>query len=891
MKGFCGNVLTVFVMVGSLSAAAGGAADVAPETARRLQEYIRPWTSTAPGDPAVLCGFNRSAPGDGRGAPRWTQPLDGGSTTMRPFGSGGSPVPVAWWFWYRAEVRPVFAWERSFSDGREWLEKQKTSSMRPVDVGEGGLLDEKSLTCLAYRGPLYLQVQLHLDWVLRSVGQGAQPGSVVAEWSTALRQEWPAPYQGLTDASSVTAQKDSYLKDAPRVLLALARDILAGAPAGQSGTAAAPPAAGPPALRLTASPQALWADGSSRSTIRLEVRDAQGRPVKGEFPVECSRGKLSHIRLITDASGVATAHYTAPADGPGKDVVTVAAPDGTQAKVSIALGGLDLRPAGEDQWALFGDGRSSVELVATCSHPSGKPLPGTKVKLFVDERELPARGRLSAQSVTAGPDGSARFSYTAPDVYSAASDFRRGDVYVTAVASVGNPPREVRSVHRVSLYAGEVYLLEVSKAAFRRIEGFRVPAPVANGVLSGTVMAATPDGGKVPLRAALLRLSSRDGTLLGKGTSDLEGRFRFEFIGDRMSNTGREVGLSEPLVTEVDEDLRRIISEWGRDLEIFSQKGYDVSAMREFRDGLCERLAASTEGSPDRMLDTEYLAYGAMRLCALCRYLKLLDEREAESAEWFAESLKNGVQILADTLKVSEMLRKGAQGKLKERFSPKQWQEFEESLLRQFVALVAQQFQKGVDAAKAINVDTEVPEAFTGFGSDFLVKKGVEHLSGSVKEGLTAAGQSSTRRLLSAWGMKAVTGAMPSSEALPGISAAKELLTSYEARHNRLNLDHLDRELYRLDAKLVVDTVIKGPFIYAKLKNLAADPEVMSKIAELDVTSLESIQDALKDAAEPVTDVFNAVDLMFQSYQGYQWVADLLDAERVKQEVAKAIFR
>jgi hypothetical protein len=63
------------------------------------------------------------------------------------------------------------------------------------------------------------------------------------------------------------------------------------------------------------------------------------------------------------------------------------------------------------------------------------------------------------------------------------------------------------------------------------------------------------------------------------------------------------------------------------------------------------------------------------------------------------------------------------------------------------------------------------------------------------------------------------------------------------------------------------------------------------RISELDVTSLENIQDALKDAAEPVNSVFNALDLMFQSYQGYRWVADFLDAERVKQQVAEAIFR
>ncbi|BCW99801.1 MAG: hypothetical protein KatS3mg024_2628 [Armatimonadota bacterium] len=874
-------------IVAALAAAAlatfarGSAAapEVSAATARLLQDYMRPWTAPTQADPVVLFGFTCY---NDPGGTRWCQMLDGGYTSLKAFGSK-DPVPATYHFWYRAHVRPIFGWERSFADGREWLERERTNGMKPLQAGEGALLDEQALRCLAYRGPLYLEVSLYLDWMLKA-------GSDVYEWSTALRQEWPAPYLGLASPDSITAQKDAYLKEAPQVLEKLVRDILEAAPVG-GGKQAQAPAATTPLLKLTATPSALWADGSGKSTIRLEARDAQGHPVKGEFPVECSRGKLSHVKLITDASGVATAQYTAPAEGPGEDTVVVRAPDGSSAKVSVTLGGILLKPAGGELGALFGDGKSSAELLVACVNPAGKPLPGTKVKLFADERELPARGRLSSDSVTAGADGTARFAYTAPNVYSGNTAFKRGDAYITAVASVGNPPRPVRSVWRVPLYAGEVYVLEVSKPAFRRLEGFRVPAPARNGVLAGTVLARMPGGQNAPLRGALLRLSSSDGTLLGTGKSDASGRFRFEFVGDRMSTEGREMELTEPLLLELEEDLMRIAGEWARDLEFFGRKGYDVSAMQEFASELPGRLAASTEGNPDRLLDTDYLAYSAMRLCALCRYLKLLDERQEESAGWFSESLKNASTVVTDTLKLSEMLRKGAQNRLKERFSPQQWQAFEESLLKLFAKLVAEQFQKGVDAAKAVNVDTEVPELFTGFGSDFLVKKGVEGFSATVKEGFVASGRSSTRRMLVQWGTRGVTGTLPQSEGQAGISEAKETLTSYEARHNRLNLDNLDRELYRLDAKLFVDTLIKGPFIYANLKKLAADPDVARKISELDVTALENIQDALKDAAEPVTNVFNAFDLMFQSYQGYQWVADFLEAERVKQQVADSIFR
>jgi hypothetical protein len=877
------------VVLSLTACGAYGAQDISPATAQKLRDYMRPWTSPAPGDPAVLYGFNCSKDPDSRTPPGWIYHLEGGSTTMKPFGTKDAR-PARYFFWYRAEVRPVFAWERSLADGREWLERQRTERMRPVQAGDGALLDEQELRCLAYRGPLYLDVSLHLYWNLQ-VLSSKHTWEDALDWSTALRQTWPAPYHGLSGAEAITEEKDAHLSEAPGVLVKLVRDILAGAPLGQAAQPDSGQAPCPPLLKLSVAPAALWADGTGRSVIRLEARDGWGRPLEGEFPVECSRGKLSHVKLITDASGVATAHYVAPSEGPGPDSIVVTGPGGVRAKAAVALGGILLKPAQDGQGALFGDGKSSVDLIAVCSGPDGRPLPGTKVKLFADERELPARGRLSSEAVTTGPDGTARFSYTAPDVYSGKTGFKRGDAFITAVASVGNPPRAVRSVWRVPLYAGEVYTLEVAKPAFRRLEGFRIPAPSANGVLKGTVAARLPGGQSAPVSAALLRLTGPDGAVLGTGTSDSSGGFRFEFIGNRMSPEGREVELAEPLLLEMDEDLARVAAEWERDLEILEKRGYGVPEMREFASELPGRLAASTGGSRDRLLDTDYLAYGAMRLCALCRYLRLLDERQAESAEWFSESLKNATTIVADALKVSELLRKGAQARLKDRFTPQQWQAFEDSLLRQFAALVAEQYQKGVDAAKAVNVDTEVPELFTGLGSDFLVKQGVQGLAGAVREGLAAAGRSSTRRILAHWGMKAVTGGLPVSEGIEGISAAKETLTSYEARHNRLNLDNLDRELYRLDAKLLVDTVIKGPFIYAGLKKLAADPEAVRRISELDVTSLENIQDALKDAAEPVNSVFNALDLMFQSYQGYRWVADFLDAERVKQQVAEAIFR
>jgi hypothetical protein len=314
------------VVLSLTACGAYGAQDISPATAQKLRDYMRPWTSPAPGDPVVLYGFNCSKDPDSRTPPGWIYHLEGGSTTMKPFGTKDAR-PARYFFWYRAEVRPVFAWERSLADGREWLERQRTERMRPVQAGDGALLDEQELRCLAYRGPLYLDVSLRLYWKLQ-VLSSEHTWEDALDWSSALRQTWPAPYHGLSGAEAITEEKDAHLSEAPGVLVKLVRDILAGAPLGQAARPDSGQAPGPPLLKLSVAPAALWADGAGRSVIRLEARDGRGRPLEGEFPVECSRGKLSHVKLITDASGVATAHYVAPSEGPGPDSIVVTGPGG-----------------------------------------------------------------------------------------------------------------------------------------------------------------------------------------------------------------------------------------------------------------------------------------------------------------------------------------------------------------------------------------------------------------------------------------------------------------------------------------------------------------------------------------------------------------------------------
>lgn len=833
----------------------------------------------------------------------WCKPLDQGSATYwtrfecdanrNNTADSDEVIHMKYWFWYQAKVSVQFAWERTYASGAEWLKTQSDgmSDLKQLAIGDGGCIGvdnfSREVKCCAFKGPLYISASMNLVFDMGS------------QLYYSHNTSWPLQYSdGVREKEKLTASKDNYLKQIDSVLAGLVSDIVSGSPVGKAqssqpatpaGTKQSPtaqPAKGTPGLELTVTPAALWADGASKSKIKLVARDANGLPIKGEFPVEVSRGKCSHFKLITDSNGTATADYTAP-ESPGEDRIIVSGPNGESASVTISLGGIRITQPDSDMAALFADGKSKLDLIVTCGDPSFKPLGGLKVKLFVDEKELPAKGKLSGESVVAGSDGMAEFSYTSPDVYSSRTDFRMGDAHITAVASVGNPARTVKSYFRIPLYAGEVYFLTAVKSGFSRIEKFAVPAPDQNGEISGKIVMDSSDGKSTPVCFAHLSISNPKGETLGEGKSDDKGEFKFQFVGNRLSSTGQKMELSEPLKMSIDEDMSRITSEWGKDLATLEKNGYDVRFLKEFAADLPANLCASAENCKDPIGNTEYLAYTSVRLLYMTRFINLLDQRQEESIDWFLESMKNTIGIMADFAKVSDKIQERAKVKLKDRFAGDSWNRFQEHALTQFASIFYAQFQKAADTAKSLNYNTELPESFKGFGVDYILKQGVDAFAGVVKSGFSAAARKSSQTILTQAGGNALRGQISRSDLDNVIPAAKELFTSYEERHNKLNTANLDRELYRLDVKLFTDSVIKGPFIYANLKKLASDPDIMAKIADMDVASLENIQDAINDAAGPVDKVFNAVDLMFQSYQGYNWIVDYLDASKVKQKLAE----
>jgi PKD repeat protein len=80
----------------------------------------------------------------------------------------------------------------------------------------------------------------------------------------------------------------------------------------------APPLAGPSGyglnVTMTASPDVLPRDGSSKSVIQLRARNADGKPAAGQrFLVGTSAGTLTETDVVVDSNGQATFGFTAPA--------------------------------------------------------------------------------------------------------------------------------------------------------------------------------------------------------------------------------------------------------------------------------------------------------------------------------------------------------------------------------------------------------------------------------------------------------------------------------------------------------------------------------------------------------------------------------------------------
>jgi hypothetical protein len=899
-------LLAVFAVGLLLATFSQADTDVSPETVKKLLQWQKQqdWSysnKATIGESRFGYKHMSHTGGEGPRMDYWCKLLDTGiahvwsRSQSDSNGNGqmdaGEGESFKYWFWYAAKVDVIFAWERSWTP-QQWLEKAAQDikgGAREVAIGDGAMAG--SSVCCAIKGPVMVTVSIDLCFDNGDYLYIDNMGS------------WAVPYSDIVEKADLSAKLENYQKQKPDELVDLTKYIISTIPLDQKddrvqksqthkpAVTSIAAKVGKPGIHLTASPAGLWADGKATSKISLVAIDAAGVPIAGRrFDIASEGGKLSHTCITTDAAGRASATYTATTF-PGIDTITATGPSGETATTKVTLGGLALIPADQKTFTVMADGSSQLGIVGVCVGPDGKPLPGVKMKLSLDSKDFPNAGTLSTSTVVTGKNGLAALVYTPPDLVSNLAKLRTGDVYVGAVATVGKPARTVRATMRVTLLSGNQFFLEADKPGYVKTQKIQVSAPQKNGVVRGRVETKSPDGKLFPIIQAKLELIDGAGRLLGKTFTNTEGVFELEFVGEQTNPAECKVDLAQPVRLELDPDLVLTLKQWDGDLDTLAKRNYDVSLMRDFEGDFHRNLASSLLVGGRGVLSTEYLLYSAVRLPWITRYIKLLETRQAESIDWFTDSAKNLIECVQDLTELTDKVEAVAKTKLKERFASDAWKSFQEKSVVFLLKAFYTQFQKGVDLAKTMNADTDSLEDFNKFGIEFANKMTVTGLTDGLKAWFNSRTRLASQRALGRIANAALNGELPSTDPGDVIEKAKQIFTTYEKYHNELNIANLDRELYRLDFKLFVETVVKGPFVYLKLKSLASNAELVEKLRDLDSKALDKMQDDLIGTGNAITQVFAAIDAPFQAYQGYNWIADYYVAAGVREKLVETLTR
>lgn len=669
-------------------------------------------------------------------------------------------------------------------------------------------------------------------------------------------------------------------------------------------------------LALSATPPALWADGKSRCRIRLTCCDAAGQGLPGTFALAAKGGgALATDTLTLDVSGSAETEYTA-GTVPGAVVITASGPAGT-ATLTVNTGGLAIAPAQEGQWRVLADGKTALPLAVRAVGLDGKPLAGLRVTLNAEEKDLPQRGTLVPEEVQLDASGAAQVVYT-PPLIGAGSGFRMGDVYVNAAARVPGPPETLlENSVRLMVSGGEGATLLVEKAGFAAGR-FPVSLASANSLLRGQVVARAPNGETFPLACATLRVVGADGKRpIGAGRSGTGGVFAFECVSSPMAGSGDPTDLPAPVKLPLDEALLVVLKGASASLKELSGTGFEVGAAARYLGGAVQRLAQSDpQGDPGQR--PEAIGGAAYRLGLLAVYIRLVHNRQLEDLDWFMESIDPVVDELVGLVGDISDLEKKAKEKLGEKFDQMAWQRFRKTAAGRVLRMLNvwlrkntrnlraldKNLQEGIERGEKINAAVGLPEGEGG--EDGVTPAGLLHdvlnpldaltpdlklpdpdggepvdlktwflktLKRSIRKPLEKALRAQAQEELDA-ALKRLTysGVGPGSLA-EAKAAALAQFVAYQEAHMRLNIRNLDAELYRLDAKLFVDTVIKGVVIYLDARKTIAEAGVKA-LRSLTSEQFLKVQEAVTGGGEKVDKAAKFLDGAFRVYQGQAWLCD-----------------
>ncbi len=843
----------------------------------------------------------------------------------------------AWahYIWYNADATIFIAdqYDKPNTDGSfpsciDTVERSFRNDLNAVKVDIGDLAMASGSKCYVAKGPLVYKVEVSALWQL---------GNNIPK-----RLEGPdswiylsASGDHFTDSDKMIASLNKAMDSTHNEAIALASAFAAGLPWGKMEPKTDNPMQKPAVITLNAFPENAWADGITPIKLKIRAVGNDGKPLKGAaFDITVADnllGECKQVKFITDKSGTDSAEYVAI--NAGQSTLTAKGNAGS-ASVTIGQGGLVIKTDNPGKTQVLADGKSGLGLSVMCINPKGNPQSGVKISIDLSANNSPASGSLDKQSLVTGSDGVAKFIYTAPTI-DPTSGTRAADVYANASASVGNPIKTIKSSERISLYAGECIYLAVEKPGFAKLEKYAASVQMRNGMLSGFVTTKSDSGADLAVNCAKLSIASSDGKELASGLTSFDGKFEIKFVGDPTNPADMANQLPKPIELKINSDLANRIAECRKDLKELSDRNYDVASTADFMDSFAENLAKSIYSgigqnsaaetpvpkkksggllgaldklsagldrlskkldiisgtAPDKLSSTDYLINVCPRLAWACRYANLVNERQCETVDWLSDNIKGGLGDAMDVFSITDKIHDAAKNKLKDKFAAPEWEKYRENVLADFLGIMYDQFQKGVDMAKTMNYDTGDIENYKKFGVEWTSKKTVDGITDGLKFTIQRLSHSATQEMLTKAGGAALRGDMTGDDYRADAEKALDIFTTFEMEHNKQNIKNCNAELYRLDTKLFMDTFVKGPMIYLNLKKVIMNPETLSKIAELDTKSLEDIQDTFIKNGDLASKMSSAVDSAFQSYQGYNWIIDYTRASSVRDELKKLLLR
>jgi len=141
-------------------------------------------------------------------------------------------------------------------------------------------------------------------------------------------------------------------------------------------------------ITINASPSVLAADGSSKSTITVQVKNNDNNPIVGDVIKFSSNAGLVTAESVTDAEGKATATLTSDRRNTVATVTAALKSDGSRnVKIAVEFSGVTVT-ATATPTTIKPDGRDSTVILAVLLDAANNPIVGERVT-FTRERSTP----------------------------------------------------------------------------------------------------------------------------------------------------------------------------------------------------------------------------------------------------------------------------------------------------------------------------------------------------------------------------------------------------------------------------------------------------------------------------------------------------------------------